>query len=143
MADRYDILPFISRHCQSTLLRHKFAVTVSADKNGEEILRQKILIHLYTDKGTRLAGATKELIIRGSLRWSGDELSSPEFQTLWWDLPYGLEGTPPDWQWRPTQLTTSSRTCLPTSMRRPSYCIYPEPVPEFILLSRKAMQVGV
>jgi hypothetical protein len=91
MADRYDMLPFISRHCQKTLLSHKYP-PVPSDKNGEETLRQKILVQLYTDKGPRFAASTKELILRGSLRWNGsDEPTGDEFQTLWWDLPFNLE----------------------------------------------------
>jgi hypothetical protein len=91
MADRYDMLLFISRHCQKTLLNHKYP-PVPSDKNGEETLRQKILVQLYTDKGPRFAASTKELVLRGSLRWNGSEEStSDEFQTPWWDLPFNLE----------------------------------------------------
>jgi hypothetical protein len=90
MADRYGASTFVTKHMQKTLLNHKFTVTL--DKNGEEILRQKIIVRYHTDPGLRFAIATKELILRGSQRWSGFEETSGEFQTAWWDLPYGLEG---------------------------------------------------
>jgi len=91
MADRYNTLPFLTRHFQKSLLGHKYLITL--DKNGEEILRQKILIQYHTDQGVRFTSATKELILRGSIRWNGAYDNSTEFQTPWWDLP-GLEGKP-------------------------------------------------
>lgn len=75
---------------QKTLNAHKYPVTL--DKNGDEALRQKILIQFHTDQGMRFANATKDLILRGSLRWSDTAENGVEFQTIWWDLPYGLEG---------------------------------------------------
>jgi len=89
MADRYGATSFTTKHMQKTLLNHKFPITV--DKNGEESLRQKIIIRYHTDPGLRFALATKELILRGSQRWSGFEDFTNEYQTAWWDLPYGLE----------------------------------------------------
>jgi hypothetical protein len=90
MADRFGVLPFLTRHFQKYLLNHKYQI--SQDKNGEEILRQKVLIQFHTDHGVRLAAATKELVLRGSFRWSGNYDMSTEYQTPWWDLPHNLEG---------------------------------------------------
>jgi hypothetical protein len=92
MADRFGLLPFLTRHFQKNLLSHKYQI--SQDKNGEEILRQKVLILFHTDQinGVRFAAATKELILRGSFRWSGNYDISAEYQTPWWDLPHNLEG---------------------------------------------------
>lgn len=91
MADRFGVLPFLTRHFQKTLLSHKYQI--SQDKIGEEVLRQKILIQFHTDHGVRFAAATKELILRGSLRWSGNQDMGAEYQTPWWDLPRNLEGS--------------------------------------------------
>lgn len=91
MADRYNLVPYIAKHFQKTLLNHKYPIPVSMDKNAEEILRQKILVQYHTDQGPRFTTATKELIIRGSFRWNGYEDTSAELQTPWWDLPHGLE----------------------------------------------------
>jgi len=62
------------------------------DRSTEEILRQKILIFFHTDQTMRFATATRELILRGSSRWTDVEDANPAFQTAWWDLPQGLEG---------------------------------------------------
>ena len=90
LADRYGFMAPVSRHMQKTLNVHKYPVTL--DKNGEEALRQKILIQFHTDQGMRFTNATKDLILRGSLRWSDTAENGVEYQTIWWDLPYGLEG---------------------------------------------------
>ncbi|PMD21832.1 hypothetical protein NA56DRAFT_624790 [Hyaloscypha hepaticicola] len=89
LADRFGGLPFLTRHFQKNLLSHKYQI--SQDKNGEEILRQKVLIQFHTDPGVRFAAATKELILRGSFRWSCNYDMSAEYQTSWWDLPHNLE----------------------------------------------------
>jgi hypothetical protein len=90
MADRFTVVPFLTRHFQKILLNHKYQI--SQDKVGEETLRQKVLVQFYTDHGVRFAAATKELILRGSTRWSGSYDTSSDFQTPWWDLPHNLEG---------------------------------------------------
>ncbi|KAH7342839.1 hypothetical protein BKA65DRAFT_595886 [Rhexocercosporidium sp. MPI-PUGE-AT-0058] len=89
LADRYGFIAPVSRHMQKTLNSHKYPVTL--DKNGEEALRQKILIQFHTDQGARFTNATKDLILRGSLRWSDTAENGTEYQTVWWDVPYGLE----------------------------------------------------
>jgi len=91
MADRFDALPFVTRHCQTYLLTHKFRIT--QDKNGEETLRQKILVTFQTQQGVKFAAATKELILRGSVLWGNcSSDTSTEYQTSWWDLVGGVEG---------------------------------------------------
>ncbi|KAF8866882.1 hypothetical protein BDZ45DRAFT_734910 [Acephala macrosclerotiorum] len=90
MADQYNVISSVSRHMQKVLAAHKYPTTL--DKNGEEMLRQKVLIQFHTDPGVRFANSTKELILRGSSRWTGIEDSrSHEYQAPWWDLPSGLE----------------------------------------------------
>ncbi|KAN0098524.1 hypothetical protein V8E51_014187 [Hyaloscypha variabilis] len=76
MADRFTVVPFLTRHFQKILLNHKYQI--SQDKVGEETLRQKVLVQFYTDHGVRFAAATKELILRGSTRWSGSYDTSTE-----------------------------------------------------------------
>lgn len=91
MADQYNVISSVSRHMQKVLAAHKYAITL--DKNGEEMLRQKVLIQFHTDAGVRFANSTKELILRGSARWAGvEDTRTHEYQAPWWDLPSGLEG---------------------------------------------------
>lgn len=87
-------MPTVSRHMQKMLAAHKYPVTL--DKNGEEILRQKVLIQFHTDQGIRFANSTKELILKGSSRWTGmEDIRDREYEAPWWDLP-GLEGERPN-----------------------------------------------
>jgi len=90
MADRYAVLPTITRYMQKTFSSYKYPITV--DKNAEELLRQKILIFFHTQQLIRFGAATRELILRGSILWSGVETtSSSAYTAAWWDLPNGLE----------------------------------------------------
>jgi hypothetical protein len=90
MADRFDCSAPIARYVTSTFGGFKYPQTL--DNSAEEVLRQKILIFYRTNQATRLASATKELILRGSSRWAAYS-ESTAFSTAWWDLPDGLEGT--------------------------------------------------
>jgi hypothetical protein len=89
MADRYIVTATVTRYMQKTLANHKYIITL--DKNGEEILRQKIIIQYYTDQRLKFMASTKELILRGSVRWGNGSDDGTEYQTPWWDLPYDLE----------------------------------------------------
>jgi hypothetical protein len=92
MADRFDCVAPVTRYVTGAFASFKYPHTL--DKTAEETLRQKILIFYHTNQAVRLASATKELILRGSSRWVGYEVS-PGFRTAWWDLPDGLECTFP------------------------------------------------
>ncbi len=93
MADRFDCTITIARYVKSS---RRFPWPQTFGNNSpatEEILRQKILISWLLDDPVKLASATRELILRGSLRWSGvEENSHRERQATWWDLPDGIEG---------------------------------------------------
>lgn len=93
MADRFDCTSTVARYVKSS---RKFPWPQTYGNSSpatEEVLRQKILISWLLDDSVRLASATRELILRGSLRWSGTEgLSQREQQATWWDLQGGLEG---------------------------------------------------
>lgn len=88
MADRFDCLGPVSRYVTSSFASFKYPQTV--DTMAEELLRQKILIFYRTNQAARLATATKELILRGSSRWSYDD--DDLNRAAWWDLPDDLEG---------------------------------------------------
>lgn len=90
MADRFDCSVPVARYVTGTFGGFKYPQTL--DNSAEEVLRQKILIFYRTSQATRLAAATKELILRGSSRWAAYS-ENPAFSTAWWDLPDGLEGT--------------------------------------------------
>jgi hypothetical protein len=89
MADRFDCSAPIARYVTGTFGGFKYPQTL--DNSAEEVLRQKILIFYRTNQAARLAAATKELILRGSSRWTTYNENSA-FSTSWWDLPDGLEG---------------------------------------------------
>lgn len=93
MADRYNVLTLVARYVQQTFKAFKYPATL--DRKAEETLRQKILVFYHTDQSLNFVAATRELILRGSSRWMGAEESENDFQTAWWDLPDGLEGTYP------------------------------------------------
>jgi hypothetical protein len=89
LADRFDCLGPVARYITGSFVNFKYPQTL--DKKVEELLRQKILIFYHTNQTARFATATKELILRGSSRWTGyDEEGA--FTAAWWDLPDGLEG---------------------------------------------------
>jgi hypothetical protein len=93
IADRFDCTTTIARYVKSA---RRFPWPQTFGNNSpstEEVLRQKILITWLLDDPVKLASATRELILRGSLKWSGaEEHSHREQQATWWDLQDGLEG---------------------------------------------------
>ncbi|QSZ35015.1 hypothetical protein DSL72_007877 [Monilinia vaccinii-corymbosi] len=89
MADKYDCMAKITRYIAGKLSNFRYPPTL--DKTTEEVVRQKILIFYHTNQALRLATATKELIIRGSSRWSIYDEADSNFLAAWWDLPEDLE----------------------------------------------------
>ncbi|ESZ99398.1 hypothetical protein SBOR_0160 [Sclerotinia borealis F-4128] len=89
MADRYDCRATIARYITGRFSNFRYPPTL--DKTTEEVVRQKILIFYHTNQALRLATATKELIARGSSRWSNYEEAGSDFVAAWWDLPEDLE----------------------------------------------------
>lgn len=100
LADRFDCRSVVSRYL-SIELKFKWPLTsakpVRLDTRKrsldvENLLRQKILVAWLLEQPPRLHSNTRELILRGSVRWSA--LSVDEFwrTELWWNLPDGLEG---------------------------------------------------
>ncbi|KAF7955125.1 uncharacterized protein EAE97_000384 [Botrytis byssoidea] len=89
MADRYDCMTTIARYVAGKFSSFKYPPTL--DKTSEEVVRQKVLIFYHTNQALRLSAATKELILRGSSRWSIYEETNSDFLAAWWDLPEGLE----------------------------------------------------
>ncbi|GJD01888.1 hydroxyproline-rich glycoprotein-like protein [Colletotrichum higginsianum] len=99
LADRFDCRSVVSRYI-SIELKFKWPMTkaklarASTQKKSvdvENLLRQKILVAWLLEQPPRLHTYTRELILRGSVRWSSlsvDEFSRTE---LWWHLPDGLE----------------------------------------------------
>jgi hypothetical protein len=91
MADRFDctsvVGPYFRRRGKVPWPQTYGVITYAT----EETLRQKVLTSWLLEDKIRLASATKELIFRGSLRWSGDP-AKEDFRATWWDLQDGLEG---------------------------------------------------
>lgn len=50
----------------------------------------KVLVSWYLEDTAKFAASTKELVMRGSLRWA--EREEQDMAGVWWDLPDGLEG---------------------------------------------------
>jgi hypothetical protein len=93
MADRFDCTPTIGRYVKRSK-RFLWPQTYgNMSVTTDELIRQKILISWLLDDPPRFTSATKELILRGSLRWTAsDDRSDKEQQATWWDLQDGLEG---------------------------------------------------
>jgi hypothetical protein len=93
MADQFDCTSTVARYVKSAR-RFPWPQTFgNISPATEEVLRQKILISWLLDDPVKFASATRELILRGSLRWSGtEERLDREQQATWWDLQDGLEG---------------------------------------------------
>ncbi|KAF4126402.1 hypothetical protein GMORB2_0138 [Geosmithia morbida] len=99
-ADRFDCTACVSR-CVNTTLKFKWPVTSGRpmrDDSGhptdvEGMLRQKILVAWLLGQPMRLHNATRELIMRGSSRWSPyfDGQDGTASTAAWWALPDGLE----------------------------------------------------
>ncbi|KAF7957785.1 hypothetical protein EAE96_003355 [Botrytis aclada] len=89
MADRYDCMTVIARYITGKFSNFRYPPT--HDKTAEEVVRQKVLIFYHTNQALRLSAATKELILRGSSRWSIYEETDSDFLAAWWDLPEDLE----------------------------------------------------
>ncbi|CAD6439867.1 57ef8ea7-b8c8-4c50-9bd9-81113f3f826a [Sclerotinia trifoliorum] len=89
MADRYDCMATIARYITGRFSNFRYPPTL--EKTTEEVVRQKIIIFYHTNQALRLSTATKELIIRGSSRWSIYEEADSNFAAAWWDLPEDLE----------------------------------------------------
>ncbi|OLN92136.1 hypothetical protein CCHL11_01642 [Colletotrichum chlorophyti] len=99
LADRFDCRSVVSRYL-SIELKFKWPLTSTKPvRSGtlkktldvENLLRQKILVAWLLEQPPRLHNYTRELILRGSVRWTNlavDEVSRTE---LWWNLPDGLE----------------------------------------------------
>jgi hypothetical protein len=93
MADRFDCTPLIARYVKASKKLVWPQTYGNMTTATEELLRQKILISWLLDDQVRLGSSTRELILRGSLRWTSvEEAPNKEFEATWWDLQDGLEG---------------------------------------------------
>lgn len=99
LADRFDCVLAVSRYMPR--LKPKWPLTqpraprddgVGLTKHTEDLLRQKILVAWLLDQPLRLAAASRELIMYGSVRWSAfAEADSHAYGATWWDLQDDLE----------------------------------------------------
>ncbi|KAK3944530.1 hypothetical protein QBC46DRAFT_374571 [Diplogelasinospora grovesii] len=111
MADRFDCVSPVSRYVNSGL-KFKWPATqtrlssavrgtqehshpAALTKQGEETLRQKILVSWLLDQPLKMQAATRELIMYGSRKWASyapdDEIEEDGDSAAWWDLPDNLE----------------------------------------------------
>ncbi|KAE9576007.1 hypothetical protein CGCF415_v012675 [Colletotrichum fructicola] len=99
LADRFDCRTVVSRYL-SIDLKFKWpltsakparAGTVKKTLDVENVLRQKILVAWLLEQPPRLHNYTRELILRGSVRWSNLAVEEPSRTELWWNLPDDLE----------------------------------------------------
>ncbi|EXF84735.1 hypothetical protein CFIO01_07476 [Colletotrichum fioriniae PJ7] len=99
LADRFDCRSLVSRYL-SIELKFKWpltnakpvrAGTQKKSLDTENVLRQKILVAWLLEQPPRLHNYTRELILRGSVRWSELSLDENPRTELWWSLPGGLE----------------------------------------------------
>ncbi|KAL0940859.1 hydroxyproline-rich glycoprotein-like protein [Colletotrichum truncatum] len=99
LADRFDCRTVVSRYL-SIDLKFKWPLTSAKPVRTntpkktvdvENILRQKILVAWLLEQPPRLHNYTRELILRGSVRWSNLAIEEPTRSELWWNLPDDLE----------------------------------------------------
>ncbi|KXH49297.1 hypothetical protein CSAL01_04146 [Colletotrichum salicis] len=99
LADRFDCRSLVSRYL-SIELKFKWPLTSAKPVRAgtqkksldtENVLRQKILVAWLLEQPPRLHNYTRELILRGSVRWSELSLDENPRTELWWSLPDGLE----------------------------------------------------
>jgi hypothetical protein len=106
LADRYDCLDAVRPAVASlkfkwpTLTPRAGERLSSSSSAAEETLRKTILVAYRAGNAPRLLTLTRELIMRGSLRWAAllwDESDNPaatnttSAAAAWWTLPDGLE----------------------------------------------------
>jgi len=92
MADRFDCAAVVGRYVRGSRRIPWPQTFGQLNFANEELLRQKILIAWLLEDKLKFAAATKEIIFRGSARWSGRDETENEQVGVWWDLPDGLEG---------------------------------------------------
>lgn len=92
MADRFDCAAVVGRYVRGSRRIPWPQTFGQLNFANEELLRQKILIAWLLEDKLKFAAATKEIIFRGSARWSGRDEAENEQVGVWWDLPDGLEG---------------------------------------------------
>ncbi|KAF6821671.1 hydroxyproline-rich glycoprotein-like protein [Colletotrichum sojae] len=99
LADRFDCRAVVSRHL-SIDLKFKWPLTSTKPARSgtlkkafdvENVLRQKILVSWLLEQPPRLHNYTREIILRGSVRWSSLSVEETSRSELWWNLPDGLE----------------------------------------------------
>lgn len=99
LADRFGCVTAVSRYV-STGLKFKWPRTKIRDSvddpaplnlAAEEVLRQKILVSWLLDDPLKLRLSSRELILRGSRRWSAYADEHETTSAMWWDLPDDLE----------------------------------------------------
>lgn len=92
MADRFDCAPTIGRYTRGARRIAWPQTTGQMTFNTEEVTRMKVLVAWYLEDMGQFGKSTKELIMRGSLRWSGRGDHEQDQVGVWWDLPDGIEG---------------------------------------------------
>lgn len=90
MADRFDCASVVGRYARGSRRMPWPQTTGQQTFSTEEGTRMKALVSWYLEDSAKFLASTKELIMRGSLRWVGRE--EQDMVGLWWDLPDGLEG---------------------------------------------------
>lgn len=90
MADRFDCASTVGRYARGSRRMPWPQTTGQPTFSTEEATRIKILVSWYLEDASKFLASTKELIMRGSLRWAGRE--EQDMVGIWWDLPDGLEG---------------------------------------------------
>ena len=90
MADRFDCSSLVGRYARGSRRMPWPQTTGQQTFATEETARMKVLVSWYLEDAVKFAASTKELVMRGSLRWAGRE--EGDMLGVWWDLPDGLEG---------------------------------------------------
>lgn len=95
VADRFDAVESLAiyiqrrRYLQATDAKSK---SKTGSSMPEERVRQKLLVGLLFDHPPWVTRYSKHLILRDSAQWRPG-VEADYSKALWWDLPYGMEGT--------------------------------------------------
>lgn len=95
LADRFDCLPVVAKSVKERgllLARQRKKKNKTWESLTEQGLRQRILVGWLFDDSVWFRAGSHRLIMRGTRLWSYTEDSSERDESLWWNLPDGIEG---------------------------------------------------
>lgn len=145
VADRFDAVTCLSRYVQ----RRKYLHLIDAKPKGrvspglpEERARQKLLVGLLFDHPPWVTRYSKHLIMRDSIQWKPG-IEEDHSKALWWDIPYGVEGSVPGHLFGITPTNGSRRTDSAARVHTGDDQLAAVALPQAVHVRGAAMQTGL